>query len=187
MNQDQIISEVRDKLHVTLEHFTSELKKLRTGRAHTSTLDGIIVEVYGTKLPLIQVATISVPEAQLLQVTPFDPSNLQSIASAIRDNQSLGLNPVDDGRVIRLPIPSLTSDRRQQIVKQLHEKIESSLISMRNTRHEALKIADKLKKQKLLSEDMYERLEKQIDEQISSQKSDIEKLAKAKETDIITV
>jgi ribosome recycling factor len=138
-------------------------------------------------MPLNQVATISTPEAQLLQVTPFDPNNLQDIVTAIRDNQSLGLNPVDDGRVIRLPIPALTTERREQIAKQLNEKVEAALISMRGARHEALKSAEQLKKDKKITDDDYSRTEKQIDELMSSKKSEVEKLAKDKETDIMTV
>ena len=187
MDQNQVLADVKQKFQATLEHFTEELKKLRTGRAHTSMLGGILVEVYGTSMPLIQVATISTPEAQLLQITPFDPSSLQAIATAIRDNQSLGLNPVDDGRVIRVPIPALTSERRQEIVKQLREKVENSLISMRGSRHEALKALEELKHGKSISEDDFTRLEKQIDESLASGKAEIERLAKNKESDIMTL
>lgn len=105
------------KMTGALEHFESELGKIRTGRAHPGMLDGIKVEAYGTLMPLNQVANITAPEAQLLQITPFDPSNIQVIAAAIRNDQSLGFNPSDDGRVVRVPVPALTEERRRQLVK----------------------------------------------------------------------
>jgi len=187
MDSDQIFDSAKEKFQTAANHFAEELKKLRTGRASTSMLDGVTIEAYGTSIPLNQASTISTPAAQLLQITPFDPNNLQAIASAIRENQTLGLNPVDDGRVIRVTIPPLTSERRQEIVKQLHEKVENSLISMRGARHEALKAAEQLKKDKKIGEDDYERLEKRIDDEMTRQKSELEKLASAKEKDITTV
>jgi ribosome recycling factor len=101
-----------DKMVAALGHFEDELKKIRTGRAHPSMLDGIFVEVYGTQLPLNQTATITAPEPQLIQVTPFDPTNVEAIVGAIRGNQSLGFNPSDDGRIVRVPIPQLTEERQ---------------------------------------------------------------------------
>jgi len=85
-------------------------------------LDGVVVEAYGTPMPLNQVATVTAPEAQMIQITPFDPSNIQAIATAIRNNPSLGMNPSDDGRVVRVPVPALTEDRRRDIVKQVGQK-----------------------------------------------------------------
>jgi len=106
----------------TVAHFEEELKKVRTGRAHPSMLDSVLVEAYGQRMPLNQLANITAPEAQILTVTPFDPSNIQVIAAAIRADQSLGLNPSDDGRLVRVPIPALTEERRHQLVKQTSEK-----------------------------------------------------------------
>src|SRR4051812_15046815 len=112
MNPNQIVTETRTKLEHALEHFKDELKKLRTGRAHPGMLDNVQVEVYGQKMPLKAVGNITAPEAQLLQITPFDPNNLQAISNAIRDDQSLGLSPTDDGRVVRIVIPPLTTETR---------------------------------------------------------------------------
>ena len=92
-----------DKMAQAFSHFQDELKKVRTGRAHAGMLDGVMVEAYGTRMPLNQVANVTAPEAQMLLVTPFDPSNITAISAAIRDNQSLGFNPSDDGRVVRVP------------------------------------------------------------------------------------
>lgn len=170
-----------------LAHFEEELKKLRTGRANPGMLDGIFVEAYGQKMPLIQVATITVPEPQLLQINPFDPTNLQAIVAAIRDNQGLGLNPGDDGRLVRVPIPALTTERRQQIVKQLNEKIEETRIALRNIRHDALKDAKNKKDAKELSEDDVKRVEKAMDDSMRDMQAKLDAAAKAKEQEIMTV
>ncbi len=187
MNPNQIIEQAKTKLQGTVSHYEGELKKIRTGRAHPSMLDGLIVEAYGTKMPLIQIATVTAPEPQLLQINPFDPSNLQAVSSAIRDNQSLGLNPADDGRVVRIPIPPLTTERRQQIVKQLGDKTEETMIAMRNGRHEALKAAEQAEKDKVIGRDEFARVAKQIDELMSQYKAEVDNLAKAKEQEIMTV
>ena len=132
MNPNQITDQAKLKFSQATSHFQDELKKIRTGRAHPAMLDGIMVEAYGSQVPLIQVASITVPEPQLLQITPFDPSNLQAISSAIRDNPSLGLNPADDGRVVRVPIPPLTEERRREYAKVL-SKIKSESQSSATT------------------------------------------------------
>src|ERR1041384_1169546 len=113
-----------DKMAQAVDHFGEELKKVRTGRASASMLDGVVVTAYGTPMPLNQVANVTAPEAQLIQITPFDPNNIQAIASAIRDNPTLGLNPSDDGRVVRVPIPALTEERRREYVKVVGTKME---------------------------------------------------------------
>ena len=187
MNPNQIAEDVNIKLKSASAHFSEELKKLRTGRAHPSMLEGVLVVAYGTPMPINQVSNITAPEAQLLQITPFDPNNIQAITDAIRNNQSLGLNPSDDGRVVRVPIPTLTTERRQAIVKQLNEKVEEAHITSRNFRHDALDAAKKLKSDRKISEDDYSRLEKQIDESMAKTKAEIEGLAKTKEREILTV
>jgi ribosome recycling factor len=187
MDTNQILSEVKQKFEMAVTHFQDELKKVRTGRATPAMLDGIIVEAYGTPMPLIQVATITAPEAQLLQVSPFDPNNLQAISTAIRDNQTLGLNPVDDGHIIRVAVPPLTTERRAEIAKQLGGKVEDCMIRLRNARHDGLKQAEQAKKDKQLSEDDFKRLQKQIDDELQANKSKVDKLAKAKEAEIMTI
>jgi ribosome recycling factor len=150
-------------------------------------LDSVMVEAYGSPMPLNQVATVATPDAQLLQITPFDPNNLQAIAAAIRNNQSLGLNPADDGRVVRVPIPPLTEERRRDLVKQIGEKVEECMIAMRNVRHELLKAADSAKKDKSISEDDAKRVEKQIDDSMAQQRQAVDQLAKAKEAELMTI
>lgn len=170
-----------------LEHFENELGKIRTGRAHPGMLNGIKVEAYGVETPLNQVANITAPEAQLLQITPFDPSNIQKIAAAIRNDQSLGLNPSDDGRVVRIPIPALTEERRRQLVKQASEKGEDARIAMRNIRQDGLKDAKRKKDAKELSEDEMKMVEKAFDQLMSDYQSKIEAALKTKEKDILTL
>lgn len=175
------------KMTGALEHFEEELRKVRTGRSHPSMLDGIKVEAYGVPTPLNQVANITAPEPQMLQVTPFDPSNVQPIAAAIRADQSLGFNPSDDGRIIRVPIPPLTEERRKQLVKQTSDKVEETRIALRNVRQDALKDAKRKKDAKELSEDDVKRVEKEIDKLMSDYQAQIEAVFSAKEKDILTI
>lgn len=175
------------KFELAIAHYEEELKKVRTGRAHPGQLEGIRVEVYGSLMPLNQVANITAPEAQLLQVTPFDPGNIQAIAAAIRADQSLGFNPSDDGRIIRVPVPALTEDRRKMLVKQASEKVEEARIALRNIRQDALKEAKRMKEAKELSEDDVKRVEKGIDDDVSTYNSKIDEIFRAKEKDILTI
>lgn len=176
-----------DRFTAALAHFGEELKKVRTGRAHPNMLDGIQVEAYGQTMPLNQVANVTASEAQLLQITPFDPSNIQAISAAIRNDQSLGLNPSDDGRVVRVPIPALTEERRKALVKQTGEKVEDARIALRNIRQDALKEAKRLKEAKTLSEDDVKRIEKGIDDDMAGYNAQVDELFKAKEKDILTI
>lgn len=175
------------KMDTALEHFEEELKKVRTGRAHASMLDSVKVEAYGAQVPLNQVANISVPEAQQLQITPFDPSNIAAISAAIRNDQSLGLNPADDGRVIRVPVPPLTEERRRQLVKQTGEKVEEARIALRNIRQDGLKDAKRKKDAKEISEDDLKVVEKKFDKFMGQYQEKIEAAFKAKEQDILTI
>lgn len=187
MSPNQVIDEAKSKLATTQVHFSEEMKKLRTGRAHASILDGIMPIAYGQPMPLKQLANVTAPEAQLLQITPFDPTNIQAINDAIRNDQSLGLNPSDDGRVVRVPVPSLTTERRQLIVKQLNEKVEEAMITSRNIRHDTLNTLKEAKSDKDISEDDYNRLEKQLEEAMAKTKVEIETTAKVKEQEIMTI
>lgn len=187
MNPNDIVTQAQTKLTAGLSRFQEELKKLRTGRAHAAMLDGVTAEVYGTPTPLNQVANITAPEAQLLQITPFDPNNITAISAAIRDDQSLGFNPSDDGRVIRIQIPPLTEERRRDITKQVGAKLEDAMIAMRAVRHEAIDAVDLAKKDKDIGEDDAKRLVSQIEDAMTKAKAEAEAHAKAKEAEIMTV
>lgn len=176
-----------NKFNTVVTHFEEELKKVRTGRAHPGQLEGIKVEVYGTLMPLNQVANITASEGQMLLITPFDASKIQAISAAIRADQSLGFNPSDDGRVIRVPVPPLTEDRRKQLVKQTSEKVEEARIALRNIRQEALKEAKRKKDAKELSEDDARRVEKTIDGIMVNINSKIDDFFRNKEKDILTI
>lgn len=187
MTPTQVISNAEAKFKSAFEHFEEELKKIRTGRAHPGMLDGVMVQAYGTPMPLNQVSNVTAPEAQLLQITPFDPSNLQAIVVAIRDNPSLGLNPSDDGRVVRVPIPALTEERRRDIVKQLGGKVEDCNIALRGVRREAMEALDEAKKNKEIGEDEAKRLSQQVEDLVKKQQAEVDAAAKAKEAEIMTV
>lgn len=187
MNPSQLVDQTKAKFKSAVNHFLEDLKTLRTGRAHPTMLDGVTVEAYGTPMPLNQVASITVPEPQLLQITPYDPGNLSAISTAIRNNQTLGLNPMDDGRVVRVQIPPLTEERRRDFVKVLGGKVEDCMVSLRNIRHDALKEIDQAKKDKDVGEDEAGRLEKQIDTAMEESKTEVENAAKTKENEILTI
>jgi ribosome recycling factor len=176
-----------EKMTNALTHFEDELKKVRTGRAHPGMLDSIKVEVYGTSMPLNQVANITAPEPQMLLVTPFDPGNINAISAAIRADQALGFNPSDDGRLVRVPVPALTEERRKLLVKQTGEKVEEARIALRTIRQDALKEAKRKKDDKELSEDDVKRVEKDIDRLMGDFQNKIEAAFKAKEKDILTI
>lgn len=178
---------VEEKMNHALARFEDELKKVRTGRAHPDMLDGILVEAYGSRAPLNQVANVTVPEPQLLQVSPFDPGNIQNIVKAIRDDQARGFNPSDDGRIVRVPVPPLTEERRREMVKQLGDKVEECRIAMRQIRQDAFKDAKRRKEAKELSENDVARIEKEVDKMMADYQVKIDEVFKAKEKEVMTV
>lgn len=185
MDFQSIINQSEKNFQQIVTKFSEDITKIRTGRASPSMLDGVVVTAYGAPMPLKQVATITAAEAQLLQISPFDPNNLQAISTAIREEQNLGLNPMDDGKVVRVPIPPLTTERRQQIVKQLHDRLEQSMISIRNSRHDALKELDVIKKN--ISQDDFKRASDNIDEIAKKTKEQLEQKSSEKEQEIMKI
>ena len=176
--------EDRNKMDGIVERFKDEMKKVRTGRAHPDMLSGVKVEVYGQFMPLNQAANITAADATLLVVTPFDPNNLQAIAAAIRADQSLGLNPSDDGRVIRVPIPPLTEERRKEIVKTASSKVEEAKVALRTVREDARKA---VKNASEMSEDVKKRAEKEIDDLTKEFTDKIESEFKTKSDEIMKI
>jgi ribosome recycling factor len=187
MNPTNVVSQSKEKFLNAVDHFQTGLKSLRTGRASTSMLDGVTVEAYGQQMPLNQVANVTAPEAQLLQITPFDPGNIQAIAAEIRNNPQLGMNPSDDGRVVRVPIPALTEERRKEIVRQVGQRMEDCMIALRGIRRDALDAIDKGKKDKEVGEDEAKRLTAQVEDHLKQATAQAEAAAKAKEQEIMTV
>lgn len=187
MDLKRVVEDAKSKFTGAIDHYHIELKSLRTGRANAAILDGLLVSVYGQQMPLNQVANVIAPEAQLLQITPFDPNNIQAIASAIRDNPGLGLNPSDDGRVVRVPIPALTEERRREIVRQLSGKQEEAMIAIRNVRHDAMNIIEQAKKDKEIGEDDAKRSSAQVEDAMQKVRMDIEAASRSKEAEIMKV
>jgi len=148
----QIISDMRDKMAKSIEAYRRELTKIRTGRASLSIFDGIKVESYGTQMPLNQVASITIPENRMIVIQPWDTQLINIIDKAIL-KANIGLNPVSDGKVIRLSIPQLTEERRKDLVKQVRKIGEEFKVAIRNNRRDAIDIAKKMKKDKEISED----------------------------------
>jgi ribosome recycling factor len=149
---NEISKETRTRMEKVIEDFRHKLGTVRTGRASTSLLDNITVEYYGSQMPLNQVATIHAPEASLLTVQPFDPSLINEIERALRTSE-LGINPSNDGKMIRIPIPPLTEERRKQMVKVVHDIAEDHKTAIRNIRRDSNDKLKKALKDKTISED----------------------------------
>ena len=150
--QNEVYSYCEEQMSKSLAHLDHEFNSLRTGRATPSLLEGIKVDYYGSQTPLSQCATISVPEARLLVIQPWDKSLLAAVEKAIQA-ANLGLNPINDGTIIRVPIPAMTDDRRQELVKIVHHMTEEGRIAVRNVRRDANDKIKKLEKDKEISED----------------------------------
>ena len=175
--------EEKTAMEKVIGRFNEEMKKVRTGRAHPDMLGSVKVEAYGQFMPLNQVANVTISDATMLLVTPFDPANIAAIESAIRADSTLGLNPSDDGRVVRVPIPPLTEERRREIVKTASEKVEEAKIGIRNVREDARKDIKEAK----LPEDETRRAEKEIDDLTKEYVDKIEAEFKAKEAEIMKI
>ncbi len=174
---------VKAKMTAVVDRFKEEMKKVRTGRAHPDMLANVKAEVYGQYMPLNQIANITVQGATMLLITPYDMSNIEKISSAIRADQALGLNPADDGRVIRVPIPPLTEERRKEIVKTASAKVEESKVQLRQAREDARKDIKGME----LAEDAKKRAEKAVDDMIHEFNTEIDKLFAEKEAEIMKI
>jgi len=152
-NTDAVMKEVREKMQKAVDYLDAELKGIRTGRATPGLLEHIRVEVYGSETPLKQIAQVSVPEPQQIMIRPYDQANVAAIGKAIQSSD-VGLAPKIDGRVIRLNIPPLSTDRRKQLVARVKEFAEEARVSIRNVRRDANKHADTSEKDKILTEDL---------------------------------
>ena len=153
---NEIFSETREKMNKVLTHFSSEISVIRTGRASTNLLDVVKVDYYGNLTPLNNIANISSPNPELIVIQPFDPSSLESIEKAIIAS-NLGMTPNNDGNLIRLNVPPLTEERRNELIKLVHQYIEEAKVGMRNVRRDANEKLKKFEKSKELSEDNLKR------------------------------
>ena len=182
MDSDTVILDITDKMDKTLENLEKKFATVRAGRANPSSLDGIMVEYYGSMTPLKQLATISVPEARQLLIKPFDKSCLSGIEKAILAS-NLGYNPGNDGETIRIVIPELTEERRIELTKQVKALAEEAKVSIRNIRRDGMEDTQKLE----LPEDEEKGMEKDIQDLVNEYNKKIEDKLKEKETELLTV
>ncbi len=159
--KDEVLKEAKRKMDKVLEVMARDLSRVRTGRASVALLEGIKVDCYGTSMPLSQVSSLAAPESRLLTVQPWDPTLLGEIDKAILKSD-LGLNPVNDGKVIRLPMPPLTTERRKDLVKMVKKMGEEAKVALRNIRREANEDIKEMKKEKILTEDDVHRGQEEV-------------------------
>jgi ribosome recycling factor len=176
----------KTRMEKAVEDFRKDLATLRTGRANASLLDSIRVDYHGTPMPVNQLGTVTTPDATMIVVSPWDPSAVPLIDKAIRTSD-LGLNPTNDGKVVRVPIPSLTEDRRKDIVKQLHKVLENHRTAVRNVRRDLKEAIEKLEKDKKISEDEKKRALDELEKLSHAETKKIEDLSAAKEKEIMSI
>lgn len=182
MDCEMLILDVTEKMDKAIENLEKRFTTVRAGRANPSSLDGIMVEYYGSMTPLKQLATISVPEARQLLIKPFDKSSLSGIEKAIISS-NLGYNPGNDGETIRIVIPELTEERRRELAKQVKSLAEEAKVSIRNIRHDALEDVKKAE----LPEDEEKGMEKDIQDMVNDYNKKIDNALKEKEQELLTV
>jgi ribosome recycling factor len=186
MSEKDVIKESRPRMEAALEDVRRKLATVRTGRAAVSLLDSVMVEYYGTPTPLNQMASVHVPEPQMLTVQPWDQTQLGAIEKAIRA-ADLGLNPSNDGKLVRIPIPALTEERRKQLAKQVHEIAEDHRTAVRNIRRDANDRLKKLLKDKAISEDAERDGLDEVQKMTNTYIGKIDEMAKTKEQEILSV
>ena len=181
---NELFVDVKDRMNTAVEHYRHEVSTIRTGRASTNILDVVKVDYYGTPTPLNNIAHVTVPEGQLIVIQPFDPSSLEIIEKAIMSSD-VGLTPNNDGSVIRLNIPSLTEERRKELVKVVHKIIEEGRVAVRNIRRDANDLLKKSEKDHDLSEDNLKRATDNIQEMTDEYIKNLNQIQDAKEKDIM--
>lgn len=186
MSLEDVISETKPKMEKVVEDFQRKLSNVRIGRATVGLLDGVVVDYYGSPTPLNQMASVAVPEPQLITVQPWDMSQLGAVEKAIIA-ANLGMNPSNDGKIIRLPVPALNEERRKQLAKQVHEIAEEHRVAVRNVRHHANDSLKKLLKDKAISEDIERDGLDQVQKFTNNYIAKIDEFMKAKEQEVMSV
>jgi ribosome recycling factor len=186
MTDQEVLDDLKKEMEKTVTAFRRELARTRTGRASTALLEGIHADYYGAKTPLIQLATLSAPEPRLLVVQPFDKTALTAIEKAIQQSD-LGLNPMNDGKILRIPIPELTAERRKEIVRHLHKVAEDFRVSVRAHRHDALELLKEMLKEKELTEDDNRHARDKIEAATKDYLERVDKVLKSKEEEVLSV
>lgn len=182
----EVEQQARLRMEKTKSDLRQELATIRTGRASISLLDHVRVDYYGTPTPLNQLASLAVPEPSTISVQPWDVSQIGTIEKAIR-SADLGLNPVNDGKVIRVPIPPLTEERRKELVKHLHHVLEDHRVAVRNIRREANENVKKLLKEKKVTEDEDKRAHDEIQKMTNQMIEEVDQIGRAKEKEILEI
>jgi ribosome recycling factor len=186
MSVEDVIKETKPKMEKVVEDFQRKLSNVRTGRATVGLLDSVVVDYYGSPTPLNQMASVAVPEPQLITVQPWDMSQLAAVEKAIVA-ANLGMNPSNDGKIIRLPVPALNEERRKQLAKQVHEIAEEHRVAVRNVRHQSNDSLKKLLKDKAISEDNERDGLDQVQKLTNSYITKIDEYMKAKEQEVMSV
>ena len=181
---NEIFVDIKDRMNKAVEHYRHEVSTIRTGRASSNILDGVKVDYYGSPTPLNNIAHVTVPEGQLIVIQPFDPGSLEFIEKAIMSSD-VGLTPNNDGSVIRLNIPTLTEERRKDLVKVVHKIIEEGRVAVRNIRRDANDLLKKSEKDNDLSEDNLRRATDNIQEMTDEHIKNLNQIQEAKEKDIL--
>ncbi len=181
-----VLEETSQQMDKAVEHLRHDLQKIRTGRASTALLDGISADYYGTMTPLNQLATLSAPDPRLIVISPFDKGAMQAIEKAIQTSD-LGLTPANDGKVIRIPIPPLTEERRKELVKHVHKVAEQHKVGVREARRDGLALLKDSQKEGSLSEDDKRRAEKKVQDVTDAATATIDKMAQQKEEEVLEV
>jgi ribosome recycling factor len=185
-NTREALAAAKTRMDKAVDDFRKELATLRTGRANATLLDSIRVDYHGTPMPVNQLGTMTTPDATMIVISPWDPSVVPLIDKAIRTSD-LGLNPTNDGKVVRIPIPSLTEDRRKDIVKQLHKVLENHRTALRNVRRDLKEAIEKLEKEKKISEDEKKRGLDELEKVSQAETRKIEDLSAVKEKEIMSI
>src|SRR5580700_5669530 len=185
-NTPQALAAARTRMEKAVDDFRKELATIRTGRANASLLDNVRVDYHGTPMPVNQLGTMTVPDPTMIVIAPWDPSAVASIDKAIRTSE-LGLNPTNDGKVVRVPIPALTEERRKDLVKQLHKILENHRTALRNVRRDLKEAVEKLEKDKKISEDEKKRGLDELEKVSHAETKKMEDLSATKEKEILQV
>ncbi len=178
------LAQSRVRMEKAVEDFRKDLASVRTGRANVSLLDSIRVDYHGTPMPINQLGTLSVPDPTVIVISPWDPGAVSLIDKAIRTSD-LGLNPTNDGKVVRVPIPSLTEERRKDLVKHIHKVLENHRTAVRNIRRDIKEAVEKLEKEKKISEDDRKRTLDELEKVTHQETKKIEDLSAAKEKEVL--
>jgi ribosome recycling factor len=185
-NTKDALAQAKTRMEKAVEDFRKDLAGVRTGRANTALLDSVRVDYHGTPMPINQLGTMSVPDPSMIMISPWDPTAVPLIDKAIR-TADLGLNPTSDGKVLRVPIPSLTEERRRDLVKMIHKVLENHRTAVRNIRRDIKEHVEKLEKEKKISEDEKKRALDELEKLTHAETKKVEDLSAAKEKEVLEI